>query len=376
MNKFRRKCIVAFLMLSTITASAQESEKHVTYPQFFIGMQGGVQTMLANFDKWNTISPTASLSFGSFFTPYIGARLHFNGLWNKGGYISDTNDYWYRYKYLTTDIDLLVNMITLLNKKDYYPLNLYLILGVGANYSWDNGKVSASSGSQPAGYDGAHFCHNARIGTQLDYNISKHISINMEVAANMLKDRYNSMQLTAQLGLTYKFGLSHKLKGSHKDSDTSGGSDISDMTTDASIANTNVGITKNNEVLPAIQEPEPTPPAVLTKINNRRDVFFTIRQTEVSSVEMPKVKEMADWLKAHPSAKVVVTGYADKGTGTSENNARFARERAESVTKLLTKKFGIEPSRITTDSKGDTIQPYPNNNDQNRVTIMIAEGEE
>ena len=78
MHIIKKKCIVAFLMLSTIMASAQESEKSVTYPQFFIGMQGGVQTMLANFDKWNTISPTASLSFGSFFTPYIGARLNFN----------------------------------------------------------------------------------------------------------------------------------------------------------------------------------------------------------------------------------------------------------------------------------------------------------
>ena len=46
--------------------------------------------------------------------------------------------------------------------------------------------------------------------------------------------------------------------------------------------------------------------------------------------------------------------------------------RAESVKKELTKKYGIKANRITTDSKGDTVQPYADN-DRNRLTIVLAE---
>ena len=39
---------------------------------------------------------------------------------------------------------------------------------------------------------------------------------------------------------------------------------------------------------------------------------------------------------------------------------------------MLVNKFGISRSRIMVDSKGDTVQPYEQN-DLNRVTICIAE---
>ena len=92
----------------------------------------------------------------------------------------------------------------------------------------------------------------------------------------------------------------------------------------------------------------------------------------MTATEQVKLKETADWLKEHPSAKVTVTGYADKETGTTSINSRIARQRAESVTKLLTKKYGIKASRITTTSKGDVVQPFPDDNDKNRVAIVIG----
>ena len=103
----------------------------------------------------------------------------------------------------------------------------------------------------------------------------------------------------------------------------------------------------------------------------RRDIFFSLRETEVASSEEAKLAEVAKWLKDHPTAKVTITGYADAGTGTTAVNARYAKQRAESVTKMLTKKYGIKANRITTVSKGDTIQPFTDN-DKNRVTIVIG----
>ena len=87
---------------------------------------------------------------------------------------------------------------------------------------------------------------------------------------------------------------------------------------------------------------------------------------------MQKVEDIANYLKANPNAKVSVCGYADKGTGNAKVNVKYAKSRAEKVAKLLQSKFGISASRIIVDSKGDTVQPYEEN-DLNRVTICIAE---
>jgi outer membrane protein OmpA-like peptidoglycan-associated protein len=69
---------------------------------------------------------------------------------------------------------------------------------------------------------------------------------------------------------------------------------------------------------------------------------------------------------------VTVSGYADAGTGSKSINAKYAKQRAESVAKELTDKYGISASRITIKSFGDTVQPYKDN-DRNRVVVAVAE---
>ena len=71
------------------------------------------------------------------------------------------------------------------------------------------------------------------------------------------------------------------------------------------------------------------------------------------------------------SDKIVITGYADKKTGNASINDRLSKARSAAVAKALEDK-GIAANRITTDAKGDTIQPF-NVNAENRVSICIAE---
>ena len=49
---------------------------------------------------------------------------------------------------------------------------------------------------------------------------------------------------------------------------------------------------------------------------------------------------------------------------------KYSQGRAENVAKALTE-AGIDAARITVDAKGDTVQPF-SENDKNRVTIAIA----
>ena len=77
-------------------------------------------------------------------------------------------------------------------------------------------------------------------------------------------------------------------------------------------------------------------------------------------------------MKANPNSKVVVTGYADKGTGNARINRDLSEHRAKVVAGMLVKDYNISASRIDIDFKGDTEQPYAEN-DLNRVTICIAQ---
>lgn len=352
MNRFKNLCAVGLLMLGmTVTANAQESEKTLTYPQLFFGLQGGAQTTFTDFDNMKLITPTASFSFGSFFTPVIGARLHFNGLWNKGGYKDDEESFKYKYKYLTSDLDLLVNLVTLFGKKNYYPLNVYLIGGIGLNYAWDNDDAYRRIDKLPMAYDSGKLSHNARVGVQLDYNISKHVSINLEVAANSLKDRYNSKmsgkddwQLTAQLGVAYKFAAKKAKK-----------------VVEEEVWETRIDTIWYDD-------------AVFTpKVENGTatwTVFYKIRESDFEADE--QLKLIGDFLKDHRECKVDIKSYADVQTGNPKINMEYSKQRCEKAVKALTD-AGVPASSITSAYFGDTVQPFAEN-DKNRVSIIVATG--
>ena len=81
------------------------------------------------------------------------------------------------------------------------------------------------------------------------------------------------------------------------------------------------------------------------------------------------VYNIAEWMKANPNQNVVITGYADKDTGTSAYNMKLSERRAKAVYDQLTKKYGIDASRLATDAEGSNVQPYPTNN-WNRIVIF------
>ena len=218
-----KKLFALALLATGIAAPAMAQESSATekdykpFPHMFIGIQGGGQTTFTNYNNAKLITPNAAVSLGGWFTPVVGSRLHVSGMWNKGGFKGGGNDYKYDYKYVTTDLDLMLNLVTLFGRKDYYPVNLYLIGGIGLNYAWDNDDAYANKAYMPKAYEKDKLFHNARVGAMLDWNLHKNLSLNLEVNANSLGDRYNSKsngkddwQLNAQVGLAVKFGYKKK----------------------------------------------------------------------------------------------------------------------------------------------------------------------
>lgn len=380
MKKISIFICMLFVCLS-IFSQGESSKNYVPYPHAYIGIQGGGQTTFTDYNNLKLITPTASLSVGVHFTPIIGARVHVNGRWNKSAISAEGIDVKYNYKYTTADIDVMINMVNLLAKGNYHPLNIYLIGGAGFNYAWDNQDIP-SLREYIATIDRRNrLSHNYRVGTLLDLRVTPHLSVNLEVAANSLSDHFNSKhsgcddwQLTAQVGLAYRFGKAKGVKGSPSSDIFVNPSTIGTSTETAS-ANTGVDIEKPQPAPEPKSEPKPEPkpqPAPTPVVKDiTRNIFFGLCETTVAPAERPKITEVVNWLKEHPSVTVTVTGYADKGTGTAQVNARYAKQRAEAVTKELIKR-GIPANRITTESKGDTVQPFPNDNDMNRVAVIIG----
>ena len=79
---------------------------------------------------------------------------------------------------------------------------------------------------------------------------------------------------------------------------------------------------------------------------------------------------MAEWLKANPNEKVNIVGYADRNTGTAEYNLQLSERRANAVADALVNKYGIDRSRLNVKYDGSDIQPYPSDNDWNRIVIF------
>ena len=351
--------------VALLMAGAAQAQTNTWTSYSFIEAQGGVQLTSTNAPMDKLITPTAALSFGHYFTPVVGARLHVNAWQSKSG-LASTEQY-YKWKYVTPDLDLMLNLSNMFCKNTTnHALNVILLGGIGLNYAWDNDELKAlnlEARRTPLAWDENRLSHNLRAGLRLETNQGKPFGVSLEVAANSLSDRFNSKtndaddwQFTAQLGLIYRFNYK-KAEPKY--------------------------ITKMVDVVEEVDVEEPytytvkekRPVETMEQKKVEKVIFFEIRQSDADKAEgiNAAIKEVADLMKTSSDVMVTVTGYADKGTGTARLNKMYAKKRADDVTKKLVEDHGLDAARITTDSKGDTVQPFPEN-DKNRCVIVTGEG--
>jgi outer membrane protein OmpA-like peptidoglycan-associated protein len=376
-----KSLIAAVLLTFSASAMAQatytgaDGTKYEFQKHLFLNLEGGAQYTLGEAKFKDLLSPNVQLGLGYQFSPVFAARLQANAWQSKGGWSAYrakkgdtpyTNDY--KYKYVAPGIDLMFNLTNLIGGYNpFRTVNLTAFLGGGANIAWDNDEVNdiAKTLNDLDGYlldyvwDGTKIRPFGRAGLELGFRLSDAVSFVIEGNANILSDKYNSKKADRKLKSDWYFNA---LAGFR----------------------INLGKTYNKIVPPApvpepepVVEPEPAPapaPApVVEKIEPiRRDVFFLINKFDIRDSEAQKVKDIADYMNKYPKSKVVVTGYADAGTGNDKINDRLAAQRADAVVKALKEQYGIAESRITYDSKGARVQPFAEN-DMNRVSICIAE---
>ena len=364
--------IVAIAMLTVLSANAQGNDKGRLKSYSFIEAQGGVQLTSTDAPMDKLITPTAALSFGHYFYPAVGVRLHANAWQSKSGFQS--LDQYYKWKYVRTDADLLLNLTNLFSKNYKHALHVILVGGFGLNYAWDNDELRAITAQHrdlntELAWDKNRFSHNIRAGLRLETDVTKPIGLSLEVDANSLSDRFNSKMnnsddwmFTAMLGLSFRFGHKYKKCECKKEEPVVVPEPVPVVEPEP----------KPEPKPEPVVEKKPEPKVVTVKEQLHEEIFYVICKSdpEVGKRQMQKV---ADFMKRNPNAKVRVVGYADKGTGNPRLNMGYSQKRAENCRQELINGYGCDASRISVDYKGDTVQPF-DENDKNRCVIIDGDG--
>lgn len=341
--------------------AAQEVEFN---PHWFLQLQAGGGYTVGEADFNKLLSPAAAINVGYRFSPSFGLRIGGSGWQAKGALVNPHKRY--KYNYLQGNIDAMLSLSNLFC--GYNPdrtLDFYGFLGLGGTLGYHNRQANELSA---AGYhleklwSGKKLFFDVRGGLGVNINLSRVVALNLEANANMLPDGFNSKkgsnrdwQLNGLVGVTISFGRTKTRT---------------------------VEVIETAEVVQPAPEPQPQPaPAPVVEqpkpveakqpASMEQDIFFKINSSKISTAETEKIDRMISFLKENPEAKVIVTGYADKGTGTAAYNLKISRFRAQSVADAL-RNGGIDASRITVNALGDTEQPFTENN-KNRVAIAVAE---
>jgi outer membrane protein OmpA-like peptidoglycan-associated protein len=361
------------VLCSSLCVSAQlganqpASDTYEFNPHFFVNVQGGAGYTVgeANFSK--LITPAAALNVGYNFSPIFGLRVGASGLQGKGSWTEPRS--YYKYKYIQGNLDAVFNLTNAFcGWKPKRLFNGYLFVGAAFNHAYDNDDAIALAN---AGRQFAYLWNPTRnfvvgrAGLGANFRLCDWLAINVEVNANGLSDHFNSKhggnidwQFNALAGLTFTLGKSYKV-------------------IPAPVVETPVREEPKVEPQPQ-PKPEPKPEPVKEQpkpqpkvLPFQCNVFFGLRSYDISKTEAQKVEDLAKYLSEHPSAKVSITGYADKDTGTNTINQKLSEQRAAAVAAALVEK-GVDSSRITTNAQGDNVQPFAENDD-NRVAVCIAE---
>lgn len=377
-----KKAILLMLVLVGVSfavqAQEQRGEKRIVSeaydefnPHWFLQLHGGVVYSIGEAKFKNTLSPAIQFSAGYCFSKLFGLRLAVSGWQAKNEYSYPYLKY--KWNYVQPNIDAMLNLSTLFaGWKANRVFNAYAFMGVGMPIGFNNDDaVNAAHNVNNIGFeklwDGTKVMWAMRGGLGTDVRVSKRVAVGLEVNANMLPDKFNSKkgkndnldwQINGLVGIKIALGKTSK----HHDA-------VYEYIPLAPQPKQNREPEAEPEIAPEVKQPE-SKPQVKKEEPLKVNIFFTIGKSEIRASERPELDKLAAFLSEKPETEVILTGYADKDTGTKQLNARLSKERAESVKAYLVKK-GIAADRITTDAKGDTEQPFDTAS-KNRVTIAVT----
>lgn len=377
----KKKLVCGLIAITGLTASAQETgvKQYGFWDNWFVQIQGGASYTFSenqnDADFTDLITPHAAISVGKYFSPQTGIRLQAGG-WESKSYLWQKRTT-YKYNYFQTNLDGILNLTnTFLPYKENRAFNLNAIMGV----AYVHGFKKSAYGVKTDDY------FVPRAGIQADLRMSNAVSLNLEVVGNLLHDNFNGIAIykkydatvNALVGLTYRFPqrgfkiisdgdpnqlkvLNDKLNERQSQIQSQQGEIGNYKRTIADLQN-QLAQKPQKEVVNNVSKE-----TVLNAV-----VVFRLGSAALEQNQEINIYNAAKYLKENPDVKVIVTGYADKSTGTAAINQELSAKRAQAVADILTNKYAISADRIKTEAGGDKIQPFETN-EWNRVVVFTTD---
>lgn len=376
------------LTLSMICLSLGAFAQDEFFPGWYLQLQGGAGHTVGETSFTKLISPEAALSLGYQFTPAFSLRGNVAGWQGKGATITNTVDV-YKFNYLQGALDAVFDLRNAFGGYKDRVFNPYFFIGAGANYAFNNGVDPAKLPVNNNYWADKSVSPVGRAGLGLDFKVSDGLSLGIECVENVLNDNFNSKegdvvdhQINALVGLKYQFGAA-KRRAAEAAALAAAEAAAAKAAADKAAAELAArqaaeraaaerAAAERAAAERAAAEKAAAEAARAKARQATENVYFVINKWEVRPSEQAKIDHIVSVMKQYPEAVVVITGYADKWTGTDAINQRLSDKRADEVAAKLMA-AGISETRITSEYRGG-VDDFGDraNAAANRVAVVIV----
>lgn len=410
-----KKTIAIFSLLFAFCFAANAEDTF--YPGFQWGIKGGIgHTVGETNNIGKLLSPVAGLEFGYQFNPYFTLRADIAGWQGKGTY----NEKFWTMNYVHIAADCVFDICNMVSYKSTRIVNPYFFVGFGAHSRFNNKADNSKLGGAPGCtlpldnlyWYGVDYSYLFRLGLGVNFRVCDLLGIFIELTDNATDDAFNSKKgdyfdqhFTGQLGLRFTIGQAKKQRAAAAAATLAAEAAAAKAAAEAAAAKAAAEKAAAEKAAAEKAAAEAAARAAAEKaaaekaaaeaaaaaeraaaqlskdnacknaINAAKDsnnnVYFTIGKSDILPAQQDKIDRLVKKLKANPSLKAVVCGFADKYTGEVEGNMALSENRANIVASAL-EKAAISSDRIVRYWFGDTVQ-VAKSPAKNRVCVMLSE---
>lgn len=347
------------------------------WDNWFVSAGFGGQIIFGNHDKqvkfFDRIAPALDIAVGKWFTPGIGVRLMYSGLSVKGATQKEGHGefpthstgvdvpgkggdgYWLmkqKFDFYNLHLDALFNMSNILcgyNEKRVYNCTPYI--GLGWARVWESPQSMEVS---------------ANVGILNSFRLNDALNLNLDIRGAYVSDRFDGELggrwgegiWSATVGLTYRFkqrgwGRSKTIVRTH------------DRQRELKAMQD-----KLNDMQAQLAQRKRDSITVVKTLAAANFVIFKIDTWDLTKESRVQLGLFAETIKkADPNAVYIITGYADKGTGSIERNVILSKNRARVVYECLVNEFGVPKKQLRVDHKGGVDNMFYNDPRLSRAVI-------
>lgn len=347
------------------------------FDNWFVSGGFGGQVLFGNHDKqvkfFNRIAPALDIAVGKWFTPGIGVRLMYSGLSVKGATQKEGHGefpthstgedvpgkggdgYWLmkqKFKFYNLHLDALFNMSNILygyNEKRVYNCSPYF--GLGWTRVWESPQSMEVS---------------ANVGILNSFRLNDALDLNLDIRGAYVSDRFDGELggrwgegiWSATIGLTYKF----KPRGWDRSKTI--------IRTHDRTSELKAMQDKLNDMQAQLAKRKTDSITVIRTMAAASFVVFKIDTWDLTNEARVQLSLFAENIKkADPNIVYIITGYADKGTGSVERNIVLSKNRARVVYECLVNEFGVPKKQLRIDHKGGVDDMFYNDPRMSRAVI-------